>query len=186
MQRRSYAKPIIRLVKDHDHRSGHDLIRLSVEHPAPIVSDVIRYDDAIHKATNTEYLIIQQMLDDYERGTGTYLIRDALNVLSNKRANDTGERAIHQAIGYLEYYLREHAAAKLTPANYTEFIEGGSRNTPSAQALYGRPESMPTTVRSSASLRKWLDSTNNPYVPTIDDPHDDDADTAIWSLPGGN
>ena len=182
MQRRSYAKPIIRLVKDHDHRSGHDLIRLSIEHPAPIVSEVMRYDDNIHKATNTEYLVIQQMLDDYERRTGTYLIRDALNVLSNKHANDTGGYAIHQAIGYLERYLREHAAAKLTPANYTEFIEGGSRNIPSAQDLYGKPRSVRGETVNGLPFSDWISNIGHSFEYT-DDYH---ADATSWSSPGGN
>ena len=186
MQRRSYTKPIIRLVKDHDHRSGHDLIRLSVEHPAPIVSEVMRYDANIHQATNTEYLVIQQMLHNYEQQVGTNYIRDALNVLSNKHANDTGEYAIRQAISYLEHYLREHATAKLTPANYLEFIEDGSRRTPSAQEFYGKPKSYPKSVRGETvnglPFSDGISNIGHSFEYT-DDYH---ADATIWSLPGGN
>lgn len=144
MQRRSYTKPIIRATKDHDSRSRRDLIRLSVEHPVPIIFEVMEYNQTIHEQTNTEFLVIRQMLDNYERQTGVYLIREALDVLSNKHHNDSGEYAIRRAIEYLQRYLYEHAISQITPANYRELLEEGSRNIPSAQDLYGKLESVLT------------------------------------------
>lgn len=188
MQRRSYTKPIIRVTKHHDTRSRRDLIRLSVEHPAPIISEVMEYNQTIHEQTNTEYLVIQQMLHNYEQQVGTNYIREALDVLSNKRHNDSGEYAIRRAIEYLQRYLYEHAISQVTTANYREFFEGGSRNRLSAQELYGKPNSVMykyagsgTTARSQ-SLSDWINSVHNPSVRTIDD----DADATSWSLPGDN
>lgn len=188
MQRRSYTKPIIRVTKDHDRRSRRDLIRLSVEHPAPIISEVMEYNQTIHEQTNTEFLVIRQMLDNYERQTGVDLIREALDVLSDKHRSESGEYAIRRAIEYLQRYLYEHAIPQITPANYREFFEGGRRNMPSAQELYGKPESVLTksifdTVRytgaSSPSFSQRIRS-------SLSDPHDDDADATSWSLPGDN
>lgn len=187
MQRRSYTKPIIRVTKDHDRRSRRDLIRLSVEHPAPIISEVMEYNQTIHEQTNTEFLVIRQMLDNYERQTGVDLIREALDVLSNKHHNDSGEYAIRRATEYLQRYLYEHAISQVTPANYREFFEGGSRNMPSAQDIYGIPKSVRSgTVNRSPSFSEWINSVHSSSARTIDDPHDDDADATSWSLPGDN
>lgn len=186
MQHRSYTKPIIRATKDHDSRSRRDLIRLSVEHPAPTISDVMEYNQTIHEQTNTEFLVIRQMLDNYERQTGVDLIREALDVLSDKHRSESGEYAIRQAISYLEHYLREHATAKLTPANYLEFIEDGSGRTPSAQELYGKPKAYPKSVRGETVNRlpfsDWISNIGHSFEYT----DDGGAYTTSWSSPGGN
>ena len=182
MQRRSYTKPIIRVAKDHDSHSRRDLIRLSVEHPAPIISDVMEYNQTIHEQTNTEFLVIRQMLDNYERQTGVYLIREALDVLTDKHRSESGEYAIRKAISYLEHYLREHATVKLTPANYLEFIEGGSHNTPSAQELYGKPKSVRGETVNRSPLSDWISNIGHSFEYT----DNDYADATSWSLPGGN
>ena len=181
MQRRSYTKPIIRATKEHGSYSRRDRIRLSVEHPAPIISEVMEYNQTIHEQTNTEFLVIRQMLDNYERQTGVYLIREALDVLFDKHHNDSVEYAVRRAIEYLQRYLYEHAISQVTPANYREFFEGGSRNMPSAQDIYGKPEfdTVRCTGASSPSFSQWIRS-------SLSDPRDDDADVTSWSLPGGN
>ena len=181
MQRRYYTKPIIRATKEHDSRSRRDRIRLSVEHPAPIISEVMEYNQTIHEQTNTEFLVIRQMLDNYERQTGVYLIREALDVLFDKHHNDSVEYAVRLAIENLQRYLYEHAISQVTPANYREFFEGGSRNMPSAQDIYGKPEfdTVRYTGANSPSFIQWIRS-------SLSDPHDDDADVTSWSLPGDN
>lgn len=190
MQRRSYTKPIIRVTKDHRHHDDRDLISLTIEHPAPIISEVMEYNQTIHEQTNTEFLVIRQMLDNYERQTGVDLIREALDVLSDKHRSESGEYAIRRAIEYLRRYLYEHATSQITPANYREFIEGGSRNAPSAQDLYGVPESVfntvmytgDSTVNRSPSFNDWISNIGHSFEYT----DDDDSDATSRSLPGGN